>query len=52
MSIWVDSKAIRNKEVFGIFRKYTYYNIGHPSYVYCTSEKDFLRLLNMRRLYD
>jgi len=52
MTIFVGSKEIQNKEIFGTFKKYTY--ISHSkncpegiySYVYCTSDRDFQRLLS------
>lgn len=43
--MFVDYQNIAKKEVFGTFRKYTYFCNNFPNYVYCHSERDFLKLI-------
>jgi len=52
MAIFVGSREIREKKVFGTFKKYTYLSHsnncpqGVACHVYCTSDSDFILLLS------
>ena len=41
---WVGHKEVARGDIFGDWKRFTYYVNGHRQYVYCRSEKAFLTL--------